>query len=62
MSEQRQDYEHRQMARRTDDAVRRTERRREARHALRRIARDQGVQWLLREAQVIAVWSPDPAN
>ena len=62
MNEQRQGNEDRQVARRTDDPHSRSERRREARHALRRIARDEGVQWLLREAQVMAVWSPDPAN
>jgi hypothetical protein len=51
-----------QLARGNDEALRQAERRREARHSLRRIARDHGVQWLLREAQVIAVWSPDPTN
>jgi hypothetical protein len=62
MSESRQENVQRQVVRVNDEALRRVERRREARHTLRRIAQDHGVQWLVREVQVIAVWSPDPAN
>jgi hypothetical protein len=37
-------------------------RREEARDRLRQIARAEGVQWLLREAQVIALWANDFAH
>jgi len=40
----------------------RVRRREEARVRLREIARAEGVQWLLREAQVIALWVNDVAN
>jgi hypothetical protein len=37
-------------------------RREEARDRLRQIARAEGAQWLLREAQVIALWANDFAH
>jgi hypothetical protein len=48
----------------TDDGEHgdRARRREEARLHLREIARAEGVQWLLREAQVIALWANDAAN
>jgi hypothetical protein len=40
----------------------RVRRREEARLRLREIARAEGVQWLLREAQVLALWATEVAN
>jgi hypothetical protein len=37
------------------------QRRRQARAALVAIARTEGLQWLLREVQVIALWSATPS-